>query len=155
MLVNKDSDFLALRFLTDVDDISTLGLLSVTPSGINTIASYRISLSFCWFSHLPTCWYVFFMLFKHLCSKEENLNKDWSIPIVFIWSSICNYCSIHLITTHSFSNVSINRIQSMDLLSIRDLTHCAAWWYFLLIWKHKYSLPYGGIFVVVVTQQVE
>ena len=32
----------------------------------------------------------------------------------------------------------------MDLFSIRDLTHWAAWVDLLLIWKHKYSLPEGG-----------
>ena len=32
----------------------------------------------------------------------------------------------------------------MALLSIRDLTHCAAWGDLLLIRKHKYYLPAGG-----------
>ena len=104
----------------------------------------RISLSFCWSSHLTVCWYIFFMLFKNMCLKEENLNNDWSIPIVFIWSSRRDYYIIHLITTHCCSNVSIDRIESMALLIIRDLTHCAAWGDLLLIWKHKYSLPAGG-----------
>ena len=55
MLVNKHSDFLALGFLTGVYVIGTLGILSVTPSGVDTIAASRISLSFCWSSHLPAC----------------------------------------------------------------------------------------------------
>ena len=36
MFVNKDSDFLALGFLTGDDVICTLGLLSVTPSGVDS-----------------------------------------------------------------------------------------------------------------------
>ena len=55
MLVNKHSDFLALGLLTGVDVIGTLVLLSVTPSGVYTIAAYRISLRFCLSSHLPAC----------------------------------------------------------------------------------------------------
>ena len=31
----------------------------------------RISLRFSWSLHLPTCWYIFFMLFIHLCLKED------------------------------------------------------------------------------------
>ena len=34
MVVNKHSDFLAFGFLTDVDVIGTLGMLSVTPYGV-------------------------------------------------------------------------------------------------------------------------
>ena len=55
MFVNKHSDFLALGFLTGDDDICTLGLLSVNPSGVDSRATYRISLRFCWSSHLPAC----------------------------------------------------------------------------------------------------
>ena len=47
MFVNKHSDFLALGFLTVVYGIGTLGLLSVIPSGVDSRASYIISLSFC------------------------------------------------------------------------------------------------------------
>ena len=47
IFVNKHSDFLALGFLTGVDVICTLGLLSVTPSGVDSIASSIISLGFC------------------------------------------------------------------------------------------------------------
>ena len=46
MLVKRHSDFLVLGFLTGVDVIGTLVLSSVTPSGVNTIASSRISLRF-------------------------------------------------------------------------------------------------------------
>ena len=55
VLVNKHSDFLALGFLTGVDVIGTLGFLSVTPYGVDTIAASRISLRFYWSSHLPVC----------------------------------------------------------------------------------------------------
>ena len=48
MVVNKHSDFLALGFLIGVDVIGTLGLLSVTPSGVDTIAVSIISLRFYW-----------------------------------------------------------------------------------------------------------
>ena len=46
MFVNKHSDFLALGFLTGVDGICTLGLLSVNPSVVDSRADSRISLSF-------------------------------------------------------------------------------------------------------------
>ena len=84
------------------------------------------------------------MLFKHLCSKEENLNNYWSISIVPIWYSRRYDCNIHLIKTHCCSNVSIDRIELTALFSIRDLTHWAAWGDLLFIWKHKDSLPAGG-----------
>ena len=47
MFVNKHSDFLVLGFLTDVDVICILGLLSVKPYGVDSRASSRISLRFC------------------------------------------------------------------------------------------------------------
>ena len=50
MLVNKHSDFLALYFLTSVDGIGALGLLYMTPSIVDIISAYKISLR-----HLPAC----------------------------------------------------------------------------------------------------
>ena len=47
MFVNKHRDFLALGFLTGDDVICTLGMLSVNPYGVDSIASSRISLRFC------------------------------------------------------------------------------------------------------------
>ena len=47
MFVNKHSDFLALGFLTGDDVICTLGLLYVTPSGVDSRAASRIPLRFC------------------------------------------------------------------------------------------------------------
>ena len=47
MFVNKHGDFLALHFLTGDDVIFTFGLLSVNPSGVDSIAASRISLKFC------------------------------------------------------------------------------------------------------------
>ena len=55
ILVNKHNDYLALGFFTDVDFINNLGLLSVTPSGLNAIAASMLSLRFCWSSHLTAC----------------------------------------------------------------------------------------------------
>ena len=46
MMVKRHSDFLALGFLTGVDVIVTLELSSVTSSGVDTIATSRISLRF-------------------------------------------------------------------------------------------------------------
>ena len=60
MLVNKHSGLLELGFLTGVYVIGTLGLLSMTPSGVDTIAESSISLRFCCSSHLPACWYIYF-----------------------------------------------------------------------------------------------
>ena len=97
---------------------------------------------------MPECWYIFLMLFIRLCSKEELVNKDWSIVIVFICSSRCDDCNIHFITTHCCSNVLIDRMEFMDLFNTLDLTRWAAWRYFLSTWKKKYSLPSGGKCVV-------
>ena len=47
MFVNKHSDFLALVFLTGVDVICTLVLLSVTAYGVDIIAASIIYLRFC------------------------------------------------------------------------------------------------------------
>ena len=67
ILVNKNSDLLALYFLTGVDVIGTLGLSSVTYSGVDTVAAYRISVSFfCCHTYLNVDIF-FLMLFKHLC----------------------------------------------------------------------------------------
>ena len=51
MLVNKHSDFLALGFLTGFDIIGILGLLYMTPYGVDTIAVSIISFMICWSSH--------------------------------------------------------------------------------------------------------
>ena len=55
MFVNKQSDFLALGFFTGADGIGTLVLLSMNPSGVDSRSASRISLRFCWSSHLPAC----------------------------------------------------------------------------------------------------
>ena len=47
LFVNKHSDFLALRFLTDVDGIFTLVLLSVNTYVLDSKAASRIYLMFC------------------------------------------------------------------------------------------------------------
>ena len=144
MLVKRHIDFLALGYLTYFWIIGKLGLSSVIYCGLNTIAASRISSRFCWSSHLTACWYIVFMLLKKLCSKEDLLHNDWSIPIVFIWSWRRGYCNIPLITKQCCSNVSIERIESMALFVIRDFTHWASWEYLPLIWKQKYYLPAGG-----------
>ena len=77
----------------------------------------------------------------HLCLKEDLVNDDWSILIVFIWSLRRDDCNIHFITTHFCSNMSIDRIESMALFNTLYLTHWAAWEDLLLTWKHKYYLP--------------
>ena len=148
MFVNKHGDFLALHFLTGDDVIFTFGMLSVNTSGVYSISYSRISLRFCWSSHLPACWYIFLIFFIHLCSKEDLVNYDWSIPIVFIWSSRRDDCNIHFITTYFCSNLLIDRMESMALFNTLDLTHWAAWGDLLSTWKHKYYLPSGGKCVV-------
>ena len=55
MFVNKHSDFLELGFFTGDDVKCTLGLLSVTQSGLDSIAAYIISLRFFLSLHLPAC----------------------------------------------------------------------------------------------------
>ena len=155
MLVNKNIYLLALYFLTSVDVIGTLWLSYVTTSGVESKAASIISFIFCWSLHLPTWWYIFLMSFIHLCSKEDLVNDYCSIPIVFILYSRRDDCNMHLITTHCFSNVSIYRMESMDLFNILDLTHWSAWGYLLLTWKHKYYLPTGVNYIFWVAQQVQ
>ena len=110
----------------------------------DTIAVSSTPLKFCWSSHLPAWWYIFFMLFVHFCSKEDLLHNYLSIPIVFIWSPRHSDCNIPLIITHYCSNFPIENIESMSLFSIRDLTHWAAWGYLMLILTQKYYLPDRG-----------
>ena len=55
MFVNKHIDLLALGLLTGVDVKCTLGLLPVTPSGVDSIAASIISFRFFCSSHLPAC----------------------------------------------------------------------------------------------------
>ena len=123
MLVNKHSYFLALGFLTGVNVICTLGLSSMTTSVVDSIVASTISLNFVdnnIYLHVDMS---SLLLFIHLCSKEDLVHNDWSIPTVFIWYSRHDDCNIHLITTSCCSNVSIYRIESMDLFNIIDLTH--------------------------------
>ena len=47
ILVKIHSGFLALGFLTGVGVIGTLGILSVTPYGVESISASIISLRFC------------------------------------------------------------------------------------------------------------
>ena len=82
MLVKRHSDFLALGFLSVGGFMGDLGLLSVNPSGVETIAASRVSLNGCWSSYLPACWYNFLMFLRHLISKRELSLNYWSIPIV-------------------------------------------------------------------------
>ena len=144
MFVNKHSDFLELGFLTGFYVIWMLVLLSLTPSGVDSIAVSIIYLRFCWSSHLPACWYIFLMLFIHLCWKEDLANEYWSIPIVFIWSSRRDNCNKHFIKTHCCSKVLIDTMKSMTFFNNLDLTHWAVWGYLLSTWKHKYSLRSEG-----------
>ena len=51
--------FQALGFLAGVDVMGDMGLLSVNPSGVDTIAASRICLNYCWCSPLPACLYIF------------------------------------------------------------------------------------------------
>ena len=55
MFVNKHIYVLALGFLTGVDVIFTLGLLSVTPYGADSRAASKTSLRFFLSSLLPAC----------------------------------------------------------------------------------------------------
>ena len=55
MLVKRRSDYLEFGFLAGFYVIGVSGLLSVTPSGVDTIAASKISLRLFWSSHLPAC----------------------------------------------------------------------------------------------------
>ena len=155
MLVKTHSDLLALFFLTSVDVIGTLRLSSVTPSGVDTISSSRTFFMFFWQFHLPACWYIFYILFIHLCSDEDLVHNDFSIPIFFIWSSRRDDCYIRLIATQFSSNMAIESIGSMALFSIRDLTHWAAWIVFCESGNKIILYQTGVIVLFCVNQQVE
>ena len=64
MLVNIQSNFQALVFLTGVDDVRDIGLFPVNPSGEETVSALRISLNFCWLPQLPACLYNFYIFRK-------------------------------------------------------------------------------------------
>ena len=118
-----------------------IGLSSVNPLVVETIAASRISLNCCWLSHLPDCLYNFLMFSRHLCSYIALLLKDWSISMVCTWSFSYVDCNIPLSSTHCCSNVSIERMESITLVIILDLIHLAAWSVLPLFWKHIYYLP--------------
>ena len=75
MFVNKHSYFLALGFLTGDDVICTLGMLSVTPSGLDSRSASRISLRFCW-SSLFTCMLIYLFI------RSRGLQARWPGPVV-------------------------------------------------------------------------
>ena len=148
MVVKRHSDFIALGFLNGVGVMEDLGLLSVNPSWVKTIAASRISFNCCWLSHLPECLDNFLMFWRHLCSKRALLLNYWSIPIVFTWYLRRCYYNIPLRTTHWCSNVSIERTESIKLFIFLNVIHLAVWEVVQSFWKHIYSLTTGGNFVV-------
>ena len=87
MLVNKQSDFLALGFLTFVWVIRKLGLIFVIYSGVDTISAPIIPFGFCWSSHLSACWYIFFYVIQTFVLKirpvAQWLANTNSIHIIF------------------------------------------------------------------------
>ena len=80
----------------------------------------------------------------YLCSYIVLLLKDGSIPMVCTWSFSRGDCNITLSTTHGCSNVSIEIIESINLVIILDLIHLASWSDLLSFIKHIYYLPTGG-----------
>ena len=148
MLVKTHSDFLALRFLTGVYVMGYMELLSVNPSGVETISASIISLNICWSSHLTAFLYNFLVFWRHLCSYRALLLNYWSIPMVFTWYLKHGYCNIPLSTTRWCSNVSIQRTESITLVIIFYLIHLSAWAVLPSSWKHIYSSPTGVNIVV-------
>ena len=101
----------------------------------------------CWSSHLPACWYIIFMFINYLCSTSGLVLNDWSMTIVFIWSSYFFDYNIPLSTTYFFK--CINGEDRIDgLPHYRRSGALGSREYFLLIWKHTYYLPAGGNFIV-------
>ena len=82
ILVTRHSGFLARGFLSGVDFMGDIVLLSVNHSGLETISASRISLNCCWSSHLPACLYNFLMFSINVCSYRALLLKYWSISMV-------------------------------------------------------------------------
>ena len=76
MLVKRHSYLLALGLLTDVHVIGTLGLLSVNPSGVDTIVASRISLRF-FGRHTYLHVDISFLCFSYICVQK----KTWCIMI--------------------------------------------------------------------------
>ena len=108
MVVNKHSYFPALGILTGDDVIVTLVLSSVTSSGVDTISASRKPLRFYWSSHLPTCWYIYFMLFIPLCSKEDLMLPSVSNHVYWINLLIISYLLTHLNNNVLWLNVCYN-----------------------------------------------
>ena len=143
MLVNIHSDFLAPGFLTGDDVMGDIGMLSVNPSGVETISASRISLNCCWLLHLPACLYDFWF-FQDISVHIYHLflKKGW-IPMVFTSSFSRGYRNITLSTTHGCTNVSIEITESIALVIILYLIHLAAWLDLPSFIKHIYDLPTG------------
>ena len=121
-----------------------IGLLSVNPSGVETISASIIYLNCFWLSHLPACLYNLFVFSRHLCSYIALLLKDWSIPMVSTLYFSHGDCNIHLIPTYFCSDVSVERTESITLVIILDLIHLTAWSDLPSFIKHIYYLPTGG-----------
>ena len=62
-----------------------------------------------------------------------------------MWSLRRRDFNIPLSTTHCCSNVSMERIESMNLVVITDSIHLADWEYLPFIWKQKYHFPEGCV----------
>ena len=104
MIVNKHSDFLSLGFLTGDDVIWTLGMLSVTPYGVDSIAASIISLRLCWSSHLPACWYLLNIVYTSVFKRRPgewwlvNTNslhmifKTWWLQHAFYYNTLFLKC---------------------------------------------------------------
>ena len=107
---NLRSDFLVLIFLLDTYVLGVIGLLSVHPSGVETIYASIIALCCCWSSHLPaffiTSWF-FTDIYVH--KKNCYLMIDQPQWQLFVFTVVWT-CNNPIIITQCFSNESISNI---------------------------------------------
>ena len=65
---NLPSDFFTIGFFSVINVITSVGMLSARPLGVDTISASRIALYRCWFSHFPADLYNLFIFSKNMCS---------------------------------------------------------------------------------------
>ena len=81
-----------------------------------------------------------------MCSYRSLLLNYLSTPMVIIYSFIWSNRNNPFSMIYCYSNDSIWKIDSRNLVNALDLAHYASWAVFPTAWKLKYSLPNGWSF---------
>ena len=143
-------DFLLLGFLVMPDVPDAIGVLSVRPSGVETMAASIMALCYCWSSHLTEDLYNFLVFSKKICLWRALSLKNWSTPMATIDCVSCSGYNTPFRMTHCCSNYPILRTASTNLINALDLELWAAYAVLSPVWKHRYSFPDGGISIILV-----